>query len=143
MADMLKILRGRDEPAIGNQAQDNIGKKLEASETSAEGQVGIQPDSGRPAAERAEHQSVRQEATAMADTVRSQESTATAPSRVTRWGIPIGEGWDPSDRVFARHPSECRCFRQGELRCAVPCVWAWPPGAPLGDKVLEVAIGKR
>ena len=63
---------------------------------------------------------------------------ATTPgelSRKTRWGIPIPDGWDPSDPVFQRHPRECDCFRYGVLRCGVPCVWAWPPGAMIGSKV--------
>lgn len=55
-------------------------------------------------------------------------------SRKTRWGIPIPDGWDPNDPVFQRHPRECDCFRYGVLGCGVPCVWAWPPGAKIGDK---------
>ena len=57
-----------------------------------------------------------------------------SPQGRTRWGVPIPEGWDPADQVFSRHPLECDCFRAGVLRCGVPCVWAWPTGAKIGDK---------
>jgi len=61
-------------------------------------------------------------------------ANASQSGRTTAWGIPIPEGWDASDPVFRRHPMECDCLRAGVLRCAVPCVWAWPPGARIGDK---------
>ena len=57
--------------------------------------------------------------------------------RKTRWGIPIPDGWDPNDPVFQRHPNECDCFCHGILRCGVPCVWAWPPGARQGYRVVR------
>jgi len=63
---------------------------------------------------------------------------ATEPARTTPWGIPIPDGWDATDPVFQRHPMECSCFRDGVLRCGVPCVWAWPPGAKVGDKALSL-----
>ncbi len=56
--------------------------------------------------------------------------------RTTAWGIPIPAGWDAADPVFQRHPIECDCFRVGVLRCGVPCIWAWLPGAKVGDKAL-------
>jgi len=62
------------------------------------------------------------------------KSNAGKPDKTTRWGIPIPDGWDTNDPVFQRHPMECDCFRSGELRCGTPCVWAWPPGARVGDK---------
>ena len=55
----------------------------------------------------------------------------------TRWGIPIPDGWDANDPVFQRHPNECDCFCHGILRCGVPCVWAWPPGARQGYRVVR------
>jgi hypothetical protein len=58
--------------------------------------------------------------------------------RTTPWGIPIADGYDPADPVFQRHPLECDCFRAGVLRCGVPCVWAWPPGAKPGDKAQRI-----
>lgn len=58
--------------------------------------------------------------------------------RKTRWGIPIPDGWDLNDPVFRRHPRECDCFRRGVLRCGVSCVWAWPPGARVGDKAMRL-----
>ena len=61
----------------------------------------------------------------------------------TPWGIPIADRWDATDPVFQRHPMECGCFRDGILRCGVPCVWAWPPGAKIGDKALPLARGNR
>lgn len=62
--------------------------------------------------------------------------------RATPWGIPIPDGWDATDPVFQHHPMECGCFRDGILRCGVPCVWAWPPGAKIGDKALLLAINE-
>jgi len=59
----------------------------------------------------------------------------------TPWGIPIPDGWDVDDPVFQRHPAQCTCFRNGVLRCGVPCIWAWPPGAKPGNKVLEGGRG--
>jgi len=58
--------------------------------------------------------------------------------RTTAWGIPIADGWDTDDPVFQRHPLECDCFRAGVLRCGVPCIWAWPPGAKPGDKAQRI-----
>jgi len=59
-------------------------------------------------------------------------------ARKTRWGIPIPDGWSLDDPVFLRHPNECDCFRYGVLHCGVPCVWAWPPGAKIGDKAMRL-----
>jgi len=56
------------------------------------------------------------------------------PEVKTYWGIPIPDGWNPDDPVFRRHPNECDCFRYGVLGCGVPCVWAWPMGAKIGNK---------
>jgi len=68
----------------------------------------------------------------------TQEIAAPNGSKRTSWGIPIPEGSDPCDRVFTRHPRECDCFRAGVLRCGVPCVWAWPQGAKVGDKAVSL-----
>ena len=71
----------------------------------------------------------------------AQEGAVPNAGRTTRWGIPIPEGWDPNHPIFQRHPLECTCFRDGVLRCAVPCVWAWPAGAKPGDKAMRLNIG--
>jgi hypothetical protein len=63
---------------------------------------------------------------------------ASRGARTTPWGIPIPEGWDPADPVFQRHPAECDCYRHGVLRCGVPCIWAWVPGAQPGDKAWRI-----
>jgi hypothetical protein len=63
---------------------------------------------------------------------------AVKPARTTHWGIPIPNEWDASDPVFRRHPAECDCYRHGVLQCAIPCVWAWPPGAKPGDKAWRI-----
>jgi hypothetical protein len=68
----------------------------------------------------------------------AQEGAVPNAGRITPWGIPIPDGWDPNDPVFQRDPMECGCFRDGVLRCAVPCVWAWPPGAKPGDKAIRL-----
>ena len=57
-----------------------------------------------------------------------------ASTKTTPWGIPIPDTWDPNDPVFERHPQECECYYNGVLRCSLPCVWAWPPGAKIGDR---------
>jgi len=62
---------------------------------------------------------------------------------MTPWGIPIPDGWDAGDPVFERHPLECECFRRGTLICGEPCVWAWPPGAKIGDKASLLVGGDR
>lgn len=63
---------------------------------------------------------------------------ASQGGRTTVWGIPIADGWDTDDPMFQRHPLECDCFRAGVLRCGVPCIWAWPPGAKPGDKAQRI-----
>jgi hypothetical protein len=68
----------------------------------------------------------------------AQEIAVPNGSQRTPWGIPIPEGWDPADPVFQRHPAECDCYRHGVLRCGVPCIWAWVPGAQPGDKAWRI-----
>ena len=65
-------------------------------------------------------------------------STVEATTKASPWGTPIADASDPTDPVLQRHPTECDCFRAGVLRCGVPCVWAWPPGAKAGDKALPL-----
>jgi len=72
--------------------------------------------------------------TVQRQTDKEAPSTAEATGMTTPWGIPIPDDWDPNDPVFRRHPLECDCFRTGTLRCGIPCVWAWPPGAKVGDQ---------
>lgn len=55
----------------------------------------------------------------------------------TRWGIPISDDRDVNDPIFQRHPNECDCYRNGALRCGIPCIWAWPPGAKIGSKAMR------
>ncbi len=71
----------------------------------------------------------------------AQEMALPNSNKRTLWGIPIADGGNISDPVFQRHPVECDCYRYGVLRCAVPCVWAWPPGAKVGDKAPSLVGG--
>ena len=87
-----------------------------------------------------EFEGLRQKYEALYDTISASVPATTSgePIKKTRWGIPVPDGWDPNDPVFQRHPRECDCFRYGVLRCGVPCVWAWPPGAKIGDKATRL-----
>ena len=64
--------------------------------------------------------------------------------RTDAWGIPIPDGWDAGDPMFQRRLDECGCYRSGVLRCGVPCIWAWAPGAKIDDRASEMtrAIGE-
>lgn len=131
--DRISELLGRGQPAAGlGESSESAASQLEVDESV--------PATDRPEAKReVEQKGVTPEAAPMMDVVLNQGRTARTQSRVTPYGIAVAEGWDPYDPVFRRHPAECQCFRQGQLCCAVPCVWAWQPGAKIGDEALPLA----
>ena len=139
MADLLKILNERQTQKPPASAIDslkpaeklNVAQQALLPEPNAPGLLPVQSEIGSTT----EHE--WESATPSLQTKQFQEVALATLGKRTPWGIPIADSLDATDPVFRRRPAECNCFRDGILRCAVSCIWAWPPEAKIGDKALQ------
>jgi hypothetical protein len=65
------------------------------------------------------------------------EVASTRDNRSVDWA------WFQLGEILAEIADSSTQRESGVLRCGVACVWAWPPGAKIGNKALPLVGGNR